>query len=99
MVRGADSASQASESSSQKIDHGNGRVRERYLDDFRIGEVFVSRSQTLGEKHFSAFAQMTGDLHPIHYDAGYARSKGWEAPLAAWVASAWHLRDRRSTGR
>ena len=28
-----------------------GKVRQRYLDDFKIGEVFVSRSQTLGEKH------------------------------------------------
>jgi acyl dehydratase len=25
---------------------------------------------------------MTGDSHPIHYDADYARIKGWQAPLA-----------------
>ena len=57
-------------------------MQQRYLDDFKEGEVFVSRPQTLTEKHFAAFAEMTGDLHPIHYDRGYARSKGWEAPLA-----------------
>lgn len=55
---------------------------QRYLEDFKLGEVFVSRSQTLSEKHFAAFVQMTGDSHPIHYDRDYARAKGWEAPLA-----------------
>jgi 3-hydroxybutyryl-CoA dehydratase len=25
---------------------------------------------------------MTGDAHPLHYDADYARAKGWDAPLA-----------------
>jgi acyl dehydratase len=53
-----------------------------YLDDFKLGDVFVSQSQTLDEKHFAAFAQMTGDSHPIHYDHDYARAKGWEAPIA-----------------
>jgi acyl dehydratase len=57
-------------------------VPQRYLDDFKLGEVFLSGSQTLSEKHFAAFAQMTGDVHPIHYEANYARSKGWEGPLA-----------------
>jgi len=57
-------------------------VPQRYLDDFRLGEVFVSGAQTLSEKHFAAFAQMTGDAHPIHYDTDYARSKGWHGPLA-----------------
>jgi acyl dehydratase len=55
---------------------------QRYLEDFKVGEVFVSPSQTLSEKHFDAFAQMTDDSHPIHYDRDYARTKGWEAPIA-----------------
>jgi len=55
---------------------------QRYLEDFKVGEVFVSPSQTLSEKRFDAFAQMTGDSHPIHYDRDYARTKGWEAPIA-----------------
>ena len=57
-------------------------MRQRYLEDFKLGEVFVSESQTLTEKHFAAFAQMTDDSHPIHYDPEYACSKGWKAPLA-----------------
>ena len=57
-------------------------MSQRYLDDFKPGEVFKSNPKTLSEAHFSAFAQMTGDSHPIHYDANYARTKGWDAPLA-----------------
>jgi acyl dehydratase len=57
-------------------------MQQRYLDDFRPGEVFKSNSQTLSEKHFLGFAQMTNDSHPIHYDADYARAMGWDAPLA-----------------
>jgi 3-hydroxybutyryl-CoA dehydratase len=57
-------------------------VPQRYLDDFAIGEVFKSLPHTLSEKHFAAFAEMTGDAHPLHYDPDYARARGWEAPLA-----------------
>jgi 3-hydroxybutyryl-CoA dehydratase len=55
---------------------------QRYLDDFTPGEVFTSAPHTLSDKHFAAFAAMTGDAHPLHYDADYARAKGWDAPLA-----------------
>ena len=55
---------------------------QRYLDDFTPGEVFTSLPHTLSDKHFAAFAAMTGDAHPLHYDPDYARGKGWEAPLA-----------------
>jgi 3-hydroxybutyryl-CoA dehydratase len=57
-------------------------MRQRYLDDFRPGETFESLPRTLTQKHFAAFADMTGDAHPIHYDADYARAKGWDGPIA-----------------
>jgi 3-hydroxybutyryl-CoA dehydratase len=57
-------------------------MRQRYLDDFTPGEVFTSAPQTLSDKHFAAFAAMTGDAHPLHYDPDYARARGWDAPLA-----------------
>jgi acyl dehydratase len=47
-------------------------LAQRFLDDFKPGDVFVSTPQTLTDKHFAAFAEMTGDR----------RTKGWEAPLA-----------------
>jgi acyl dehydratase len=55
---------------------------QRYLNDFTPGEVFKSLPHTLSDRHFAAFAEMTGDAHPLHYDADYARAKGWQAPLA-----------------
>ncbi len=55
---------------------------QRYLDDFKPGEVFTSKSHALTEKHFALFAEMTGDAHPLHYSAEYARAKGWEGPIA-----------------
>ncbi|MGN6748013.1 MAG: MaoC family dehydratase [Xanthobacteraceae bacterium] len=55
---------------------------QRYLDDVTPGEVFTSLPQTLSEKHFAAFAAMTGDAHPLHYDAKYARDRCWDSPLA-----------------
>jgi acyl dehydratase len=55
---------------------------QRYLDDFTIGEVFRSSPHSLTDKHFAAFAAMTGDAHPLHYDSDYARGQGWQAPLA-----------------
>jgi 3-hydroxybutyryl-CoA dehydratase len=57
-------------------------MRQRCLDDFQRGEVFESLPRTLTQKHFAAFADMTGDAHPIHYDADYARGKGWDGPIA-----------------
>ena len=57
-------------------------MAQRYLDDFNPGEVFNGKPQTLTMKHFAQFADMTGDAHPLHYDAGYAQTKGWDGPLA-----------------
>jgi 3-hydroxybutyryl-CoA dehydratase len=57
-------------------------MRQRYLDDFQRGEVFESSPRTLTQKHFAAFAEMTGDAHPIHYDADYARGRAWDGPIA-----------------
>jgi 3-hydroxybutyryl-CoA dehydratase len=53
----------------------DGTMPQRYLDDFMPGEVFKSVPQILSDKHFAAFAAMTGDAHPLHYDADYARAK------------------------
>ena len=61
---------------------GFATMRQRYLDDFQPGETFESSPRTLTQQHFATFADMTGDAHPIHYDADYARAKGWDGPIA-----------------
>ena len=55
---------------------------QRYLDDFKPGEVFIAKPHTLSERHFALFAEMTGDAHPVHYDSDYARAHGWDGPIA-----------------
>ena len=57
-------------------------MQQRYLDDFKPGEVFRSAPQQLTQRHYALFAEMTGDAHPIHYDADYAKAKGWNGPVA-----------------
>jgi acyl dehydratase len=49
-------------------------VRQRYFDDFTVGDRFESPSKTLTDAHFLFFAGMTGDAHPIHYDDEYAKT-------------------------
>ena len=53
-----------------------------YFEDFRLGEKFSIPSQTLTDAHFSSFAALTGDRHPIHYDEAYARTTRFGRPVA-----------------
>ena len=55
---------------------------QRYLDDFRIGEVFHSPERTLRREDFAKFSEITGDKHPIHSDDDYARSRGMPGAAA-----------------
>lgn len=43
-----------------------------YLEDFAPGTVYPGQVRRLGERQFRMFAEITGDAHPIHYDAQYA---------------------------
>ena len=45
----------------------------KYFEDFVLGETFSIPPKTLSDSHFRAFAKMTGDAHPIHYDDEYAK--------------------------
>lgn len=45
-----------------------------YLEDLSPGERFEGEPHELDERAFEAFAKLTGDAHPIHYDREYARS-------------------------
>ena len=57
-------------------------MRQRYFEDFRVGEVFAAPSRTLTDAHFLFFAGLTGDNHPIHYDDEYAKSTPFGRRLA-----------------
>jgi len=57
-------------------------VRQRYFEDFTVGDRFESPSKTLTDAHFLFFAGMTGDAHPIHYDDEYAKTTRYGRRLA-----------------
>ncbi len=46
------------------------------------GERFEGPSKTLTDAHFLLFSAVTGDVHPIHYDAEYAKGTRFGKPLA-----------------
>jgi acyl dehydratase len=53
-----------------------------YLQDFTPGQVFPGAVNDCSLEDFLAFARMTGDAHPIHYDAEYAAKTRFGRPLA-----------------
>lgn len=59
-----------------------GDVTQRYLEDFRPGERFEGPTRTLDRDTFRAFAALTGDAHPIHYDPDYAARTRFGRPVA-----------------
>jgi acyl dehydratase len=46
----------------------------KYFEDFQLGEKFHIPPKTMTEERFRAFAEITGDSHPIHYDDEYAKT-------------------------
>lgn len=50
--------------------------------DLQPGDVVAEREVVLDARAFEAFAELTGDDHPLHYDDDYARTHGLRAPIA-----------------
>ncbi|HYM30970.1 MAG TPA: MaoC/PaaZ C-terminal domain-containing protein [Candidatus Cybelea sp.] len=42
------------------------------LEDFAIGQSYPGLPRRITAEDFNAFAALTGDSHPIHYDQAYA---------------------------
>jgi acyl dehydratase len=54
-------------------------VRETWagvFEDFALGDVVESSTVTITEAHVVGWASLTGDWHPLHMDAVYARDDG-----------------------
>jgi 3-hydroxybutyryl-CoA dehydratase len=56
------------------IDLPAGLSERHYLEDYELGEVFLSPARTITETDVVLFASLTGDWHPLHTDATYART-------------------------
>ena len=48
------------------------RTKQLFADDLAVGFVFRGEATALTPEHFSQFAALTGDKHPIHSDAAFA---------------------------
>ncbi|OWT54206.1 MaoC family dehydratase [Candidimonas nitroreducens] len=56
--------------------------QQLYATDLEIGAQVAEREITLDMAAFLNFSALTGDRHPIHYDASYAHDKGFRGPVA-----------------
>ena len=52
------------------------------FDDLELGASFVTPGRTLTESDVVSFAGLTGDFHPLHVDAEWARASGFGERIA-----------------
>ena len=57
-------------------------AKQLYIEDFAPGQIFPGATSTCTVEDFLSFARITGDAHPIHYDAEYAAKTRFKKPLA-----------------
>ncbi|HEY0439521.1 MAG TPA: MaoC/PaaZ C-terminal domain-containing protein, partial [Xanthobacteraceae bacterium] len=53
-----------------------------FFEDIAVGTRFSAKPHRLSTEDFNAFAQLTGDAHPIHYDAAFAATTIFKRPVA-----------------
>jgi 3-hydroxybutyryl-CoA dehydratase len=58
------------------------RATQLYADDLAVGFAFRGEAKLLSLEHFSQFAALTGDKHPIHYDPAFAAKTTFGRPVA-----------------
>jgi acyl dehydratase len=49
---------------------------DRYWESYEIGEFWLSNGRTITDADILLFAGVSGDFHPAHMDAEYARRNG-----------------------
>lgn len=56
-------------------------IKQLFLDDFAPGQIFAGASRRITHDDVLAFAALTGDKHPIHYDDDYAKATRFGRPI------------------
>ena len=57
-------------------------TRQKFGDDFHLGQVFTTPAITVTETHVVNWAGLTGDFYPLHMDAEYAAQTQFGERLA-----------------
>jgi len=52
-----------------------------YLEDFKVGQKFVSNTRVVTEADIVNYGCMGGDLYPLHFDEDYARAQGFKTRI------------------
>lgn len=53
-----------------------------YFDDIAVGDRCMSTRLTVTQTHIVGFAGLTGDFNPLHMDAEFAKSVGYDTTIA-----------------
>ncbi len=54
----------------------------KHFEDFELGEKIMTRARTVTEADIVNFAAITGDWHPLHTDAEYAKKTQYGERIA-----------------
>ena len=46
----------------------------KYFQDFKVGDLIVTRGRTITEADLVNFSGLTGDFYPLHTDSEYAKN-------------------------
>ena len=65
-------------------------IAENTIDDFSIGQVF-SFSVTLNKSDVESFAQLSGDINPLHMDEDFAQQRGFKGRVVHGLLLAGYL--------
>jgi acyl dehydratase len=57
-------------------------VRQKFFEDFKVGDTYTIPSKTVHDGHFLFFAGLTGDAHPVHYDDEYCKKHMFQKRVA-----------------
>ncbi len=57
-------------------------MEKTYLEDYQVGEKWVSPGRTLTEADIVNYAGLTGDWHPIHTNVEYAKKSPFGERIA-----------------
>ena len=62
-------------------------MRERAADGLKVGDVFHT-SRTFTREEVDLFAKISGDYNPVHFDAEFAQSRNFSAPICHGLLTA-----------